>query len=377
MSVNARQEAEDFATKRDVLSPGDGWPPGQGGRLLASAACSLTALVLSFIGLSHFDLPIIRYVRSVTSSPGDSLAIPWMAFTSHVGDYIGEGTHLVVFSVVLAAMGWLWSNGAITKASIETLVAHTLAAVVVNGLKHLVGRPRPKFTHSGEWVVAPSMVSGFDSFPSGHSAISVAVATVLAKRFPAIGPAVLAIACLVVLSRVLRGSHFPTDVVGGAVIGIVSGVVATAPLQQWRVSVTEGLFHSARVVCGTVAVVWSQARPIDEGIAGTMLMVAGGIAVAGGLWLRRGIEQTIDTQERSTTLSWYLISCGLAALTTSLYVVAAAAATCLAHWIYRRHDGRGKWFHSRWRTMGEGLLLLGILAVGLMLVSVRGVLPFR
>ena len=51
--------------------------------LVLAFGCSCLSLVITFLGLSQFDLPIVRYVRSVTvHGPGNQLAIPWMAFTS-------------------------------------------------------------------------------------------------------------------------------------------------------------------------------------------------------------------------------------------------------------------------------------------------------
>ncbi|MCP9451090.1 MAG: phosphatase PAP2 family protein [Nitrospira sp.] len=376
--MSTERDAEDFSTERDSLGPGNDRPRWQGGKLLVSIACSLAALGMSFAGLSQFDLPIIRYVRSVTiSSGGEHLAIPWMAFTSNAGDYIGEGTHLVVFSLVLAAAGWLWSKETVKRAGIETLLAHGLAAVIANGLKHLVGRPRPKFTHSGDWVVAPSLASGFDSFPSGHSAISFAVATVLAKRFPVIGPFALAVACFVVVGRVLRGSHFPTDVWGAAVIGVVSGAVVAAPSKQWRISLVQGLLHSAWGSCGALALLWALARPAEGGIASAAMIILGLTVTAGGLWVRRAAWRG-DDAVRVSTGSLHVIVCGLAALTTSFYVVAAAGLTCLAHWTCEgAGEGETKTVRSFPRSVRESLLLVGVLTVALMLVSARGVLPFR
>ena len=150
---------------------------------LLAWGCSCISLIISFIGLAQFDLPVVRYVRSVTiHRPWDQLTIPWMAFTSNAGDWIGEGSHLVVVSVLLFAVGWLLRKPPVMLAALQSLIAHLLAAISVNGLKHLIGRPRPKFVHSGEWQLTMSWTSGWDSFPSGHSAASFAVATVLARR---------------------------------------------------------------------------------------------------------------------------------------------------------------------------------------------------
>jgi undecaprenyl-diphosphatase len=377
--VTADQDAEPFSADRDSIGPYDDRPRSGIGRLLASCCCSVAALIITFLGFSQFDLPIARYVRSVTTyRPWEQLTIPWMAFTSNVGNWIGEGTHLVVFSLVLTAVGWLWSKEKIRKGGIETLLAHGLAALIVNGLKHLIGRPRPKFTHSGDWSLAPSMTSGFDSFPSGHSSASFAVATVLAKRFPAIGPLAIAVACFVVLSRVLRGSHFPTDVIGGAVIGVVSGTIAAASLKQWRTSIAEGLLYSAWGTCATLALLWALARPAEGGIAGAILIVLGLAATASGLWLRRLTWKGNGASGFSTKASPLLIAYGLAAMTTSLYVVAAAGLTCLAHWLGSEAVVLEKSpIRLSWSAAREVALLLGVLSALLILFGVRGVLPFR
>ena len=65
------------------------------------------------------------------------------------------------------------------------------------------------------------------SFPSGHTSNSFAWATVAAHYYgKAVGIPSYVVATLVGLSRVERGGHFPSDVVFGATIGILSGLTA-------------------------------------------------------------------------------------------------------------------------------------------------------
>jgi len=349
--------------------------------LVMASVCSCLSLVVTFLGLSQFDLSIIRYVRSVTIHlPWNQLTIPWMAFTSNVGDWIGEGTHLVVFSLVLVGAGWLFSWTPVRQAGIQTLLAHGLAALLVNGLKHLIGRPRPKFAHSGDWQFAPSWVSGFDSFPSGHSAVSFAVATVLAKRFPAFAPLCIGVAAFVMLSRVLRGSHFPTDVVGGAVVGVLSGAIAAAPLKEWHTSLRDGIWLSAVGTGALLALLWSLARASDGGIVGMLLIGLGLASIAAGLWLRR-IEWTGADQSgshRHATMSSMLLWYGVASMTTSLYVIAAAGLACVGYWLHEvGSQGEQKPDIRSWRMVRQGLFL-GVVVLSLfMMYSGRGVLPFQ
>jgi undecaprenyl-diphosphatase len=349
--------------------------------LVIAFGCSCLSLVISFLGLSQFDLSIVRYVRSVTIHlPWNQLTIPWMAFTSDVGNWIGGGMHLVVFSLVLVGAGWLVSWPMVRHAGIQTLLGHGLAALLVNGLKHLIGRPRPKFAHSGDWEFAPSWVSGFDSFPSGHSAASFAVATVLAKRFPIVGPLCLGVASFVMLSRVLRGSHFPTDVLGGAVVGVLSGAIAAAPLKEWRTSLQEGIEHSAIGAVALVAFLWVLARAPEQDIVGMLLIGLGLAAVAAGLWLRR--TEWTDSERSGSSLhaanSSLLLCYGLASMTTSLYVVAAAGLACAACWLHEVGSlGEQKQDVGSWRMVREGMVLSGVVLTLLIMYGGRAVLPFR
>ncbi|MEO8732762.1 MAG: phosphatase PAP2 family protein [Flavobacteriales bacterium] len=98
------------------------------------------------------------------------------------------------------------------------------SAIVVNILKPLVDRPRP-------FEVLDSIVKltsgGGGSFPSGHTgdAFSIAVAMcLLFRRYTIVVPALLW-AIGVGWSRVALGVHYPSDVLGGIVIGTLSAAL--------------------------------------------------------------------------------------------------------------------------------------------------------
>ena len=338
-------------------------------------------LVIVFIGLAEFDLPIIRYVRSVTIHlPWDQLIVPWMAFTSDWGDWIGEGSHLIALSIVLSAAGWIVARPTFMTAGIQTLLAHGIVALLSNGLKHLIGRPRPKFVHSGEWEFTPSWASGLDSFPSGHASASFAVATVLAKRFPALGPLCLSVAAFVALSRVFRGAHFPTDVLGGAVLGVLSGSIASAPLKQWSTSLRDGLRHAAVGACAVFALLWTLSHQVDEGVAGALMVGLGAVSAASGLWLRRTnwFDNANSMRIWQANASLALLAYGLAAMTTSPLVLASVGFACLASCFTGVLASDGSRQDPRaWLMMKEGALLGGVLLALLILYDGRGIVPFR
>ncbi len=348
---------------------------------IVAVGCSCAALATSFLGVAQFDLPITKYVRSVTIHlPWDQLTVPWMAFTSDMGDWIGQGWRLATVSILLLVGAWAFEKPTVKIIAIQSLIAHGIAALLANGLKHLIGRPRPKFVHSGDWQITFSWASGLDSFPSGHSTASFAVATVLAIRFPFIGPLCIAVALFVGLSRILRGSHFPTDVLGGAVIGILSGFVATAPLKQWRTSIQDGLRYAAMGTSALFALLWVLSRQMADGVVSTLFLVLGAGAVAGGLWIRR----THWLRRRGTGRSWHsntsvlMIAYGLAAMTTSPLVLSSVGFACMAVWLQAigRNDDYAEKLPA-WSVVRESALLGGLVIAILVLVDARGILPFQ
>lgn len=64
------------------------------------------------------------------------------------------------------------------------------------------------------------------SFPSAHTMISVSAAAALFHYSKALGIPALVIAALVGFSRLYLFVHFPTDVLAGAVIGVILAVVS-------------------------------------------------------------------------------------------------------------------------------------------------------
>lgn len=94
--------------------------------------------------------------------------------------------------------------------------------VVLNNmiLKNLVDRIRPFVDYPD--ILPLGHIPKDSSFPSGHTAASFAVATVILcrtkKRF---GIPAIILATLIALSRLYVGVHYPTDVLGGFVMGLL------------------------------------------------------------------------------------------------------------------------------------------------------------
>ena len=89
-------------------------------------------------------------------------------------------------------------------------------------LKPLVDRTRPYYVLGYDPVIPPV---GDPSFPSGHTAASFAAATAIYAIDKRWGIAAYIYAAVMGFSRLYLGVHFPTDVLAGAVVGIVAAQV--------------------------------------------------------------------------------------------------------------------------------------------------------
>lgn len=116
------------------------------------------------------------------------------------------------------------------KLGLAMVFALLLDVVLCNGiLKPLVARPRP-YTWRPELEVIRQMRDY--SFPSGHTAAAFAgTFALMGMRCRGWIPA-LALSILIGLSRLYLYMHFPTDVLCGAIVGIVCGLLGAA-LAKW------------------------------------------------------------------------------------------------------------------------------------------------
>jgi membrane-associated phospholipid phosphatase len=88
-------------------------------------------------------------------------------------------------------------------------------------IKAGIGRQRPLIEEHPPLARAPTKLS----FPSAHATSSVAAATALARVEPCARPYLFTLAGAICVGRPYLGMHYPSDVVGGAVLGALVGKV--------------------------------------------------------------------------------------------------------------------------------------------------------
>ncbi len=126
----------------------------------------------------------------------------------------------------LILLGISWTKGG-TKGKLA--VVGVLLLIVVTDqtgyrlLKEFFARPRPCAVLTD--ALTPIGCTGTFSFPSNHALNNFAAAMFFYRLFPKLKWVLFITAVLIAISRVYLGLHYPSDVIGGAIIGLGFGYV--------------------------------------------------------------------------------------------------------------------------------------------------------
>ena len=176
---------------------------------------------MMFRRILDIDARLSKKMR-VAEKPGALRAIS--VFFAHSGDSW-------FWAIALIAL-WVSGDSFWKKWAVVQFVGISVLAALVMSIKFLVRRRRPE----GEWG---GIYRNTDphSFPSGHAARAFLIAVVASG----LGPVGVVVALwiwapLVAIARVAMGVHYASDIVAGAVFGIVIALIGLqiqVPLFQW------------------------------------------------------------------------------------------------------------------------------------------------
>jgi len=177
----------------------------------------LWAVLAVALGISFaIDGPVMAAVEPLHHSP-------FADFLSNTVRWLGNGKFQVPAILLLIVAGAMFSRQ-LLRASGWALLTFLIAGAAANIIKVLVHRARP-------WVTTPPpeawsdylRMSEFQSFPSGDSTTIFALAVIFGAWFAKLRVPLLVTAVAVAVSRILVGSHYPSDIAAGALLGIVVG----------------------------------------------------------------------------------------------------------------------------------------------------------
>ena len=173
----------------------------------------------------NIDVAIYQFVDSIMNPVLNVI----MTFITHLGDTPG-----IIWFIL--GLGLLIPRK--TRKLGVLLFAGLAFASVINNLclKVIIERPRPYnldpevWKNAGYEYIWPNLIKKSDSwsFPSGHTSTSIGAGFALLlgcrKKELGIGIPAFIISLLIGFSRIYVHVHYPTDVIVGALIGLLSGL---------------------------------------------------------------------------------------------------------------------------------------------------------
>lgn len=168
----------------------------------------------AFIGYGLVSLAGKNFIRDLDRTTKDELQEDHPLFAAHADNYMQFASAALVYGLNLSGIKGRHSIGDVTG---YLLTSEVILNGTVHALKSITNRERPDH-------------SGFNSFPSGHTANAFATAEFLTQEYQDVsawyGYAGYAVATATGVLRMYNNRHWLSDVVAGAGFGILSTKLA-------------------------------------------------------------------------------------------------------------------------------------------------------
>jgi undecaprenyl-diphosphatase len=201
------------------------WPPGLNRE---TWPLFLLGFVVAVLLVSQAD---IWASRGAIGWP-DVWRAPFFAITDYgVSDWVLIPS-LAIFVIAVFAGHFLRGLPRLASYEVSMLAGYIFISVglpglVANLIKRVIGRGRPDMFDQFGAFSFHNLVNDwtFQSFPSGHATTAVGLAFTIGFVAPRLFGWLLAIGIAVAVSRVPVGMHYPSDVFGGACLGLMGAYV--------------------------------------------------------------------------------------------------------------------------------------------------------
>ncbi len=198
------------------------------------AAFVVFSIVVASGATKAIDDPVNRFAKSIQGDPGLDTAM--LAITT-----MGDVGTLFLFAIIITIIRRTRKVGMIFLITIVVL------AIFIMYIKPVFGRPVPAY----EFAPAIELPENFGiegdslapfsagfSYPSGHMARSTALAFIIGyllyRKSRIAGYAVWAFPVMIGITRVYVQQHYPMDLIGGFLIGVIVSVALSNAMKIWQ-----------------------------------------------------------------------------------------------------------------------------------------------
>lgn len=194
----------------------------------------ISGAFLACFSYSQWDIPVAYACRGLSRSVLDMAEIITAA-----GD---SKWYFILFVPTFIFFRFVNNNRAWAMKMLFLVLAISASGLMNTLIKWIAGRNRPinLFNHGLFGFDFFETVYELNSFPSGHALIPFSLATALSILFPRVGFLAFLPAAAIASSRVLLTSHFVSDVIAGAVIGVVCTLVVKYYFDRFKIELTPG-----------------------------------------------------------------------------------------------------------------------------------------
>lgn len=158
------------------------------------------------------ELSILQFIQTLHNNVLDKI----MVFVSTISNH-GE------IWILAAAIMFCFKKS--RKCGIATSISLLMALIIGNGiLKNLIARDRPSWIYDSVTLLI-SNPTDF-SFPSGHTFSSFAASFTILLFYRKAGIPAVILAFTIAFSRLYLFVHYPSDVLAGMILGVVTAVIS-------------------------------------------------------------------------------------------------------------------------------------------------------
>lgn len=166
------------------------------------------------------ELKILDFIQTLHTPVLDKI----MVGVTKLGDV---GIIWIILTAILLIIPKTRQTGGVM---LVALVVQTVLCNVI--LKNLFARTRPYDVNTTVQLLVPKLHDF--SFPSGHTSASFTAVSALYFSKDKLWKPALVLACLIAVSRLYLYVHYPTDVLGGLLLGVLSGYIGYKIMEKLK-----------------------------------------------------------------------------------------------------------------------------------------------